>query len=117
MEPDHDPTPEYIESLKKVISKEITWEEHHHGARKQMLLALCRELKVDTDTITKIQDLEAQACMTNSVRQCSCCNESLALLCSNHCGKYICYDCAKNSKDDKPICPDCKEKENYESME
>ena len=53
---------EYMSSLKKVITKEIPWGEHHHGARKQMLLALCRGLVVNPDTITKIKKLEAQAC-------------------------------------------------------
>ena len=62
MEQDYDPTQKYIESLKKVIAKEITWGEHHHGMREQMLLALCRGLVVDPDTITEIKKLEAQAC-------------------------------------------------------
>ena len=62
MDQEYDPTQKYIESLKKVTAKEITWGEHHHGMREQMLLALCRGLEVNPNTIVKIRKLEARAC-------------------------------------------------------
>lgn len=57
----------YITSLKKVITKEISWGEHHHNAREQMLLGLCRGVKINPDTATKIKKLETQACATAGI--------------------------------------------------
>lgn len=42
---------------------------------------------------------------------CIYCEEKDGLECSNDCGTIVCYDCAKNSKLDKPICRECKIKE------
>ena len=58
---------EYMASLKKVIAKEITWNEHHHNAREQMLLALCRGAVINPDIITEIKELESQACAVAGV--------------------------------------------------
>lgn len=41
---------------------------------------------------------------------CECGETPLVMACHN-CGKPLCYDCAKNSRNNKPICKDCKEKE------
>lgn len=42
--------------------------------------------------------------------KCSNCEEDTAISCAN-CEKPICYDCAKNSRDNEPICLECKRKE------
>lgn len=44
--------------------------------------------------------------------ECDFCDTAiLASMCSNNCGRNVCYDCARNSIDNEPICPACKEKE------
>lgn len=46
--------------------------------------------------------------------KCIHCGEDTAITC-DICEKPVCYDCAKNSMDDEPICKECKRKETIES--
>lgn len=41
---------------------------------------------------------------------CECGEKTMGMRCTN-CNKPLCYDCAKNSRDNEPICKDCKAKE------
>lgn len=41
---------------------------------------------------------------------CECGETPLAMTCAD-CGKPLCFDCARNNRDNEPVCKDCKAKE------
>lgn len=43
------------------------------------------------------------------VKECKYCDKKTYMICSKCKETVVCYDCARNSKENEPICKECKE--------
>jgi hypothetical protein len=82
----------------------------------QTAATMAKALRSIERNLNLIEEAKSEVIITthqgeSTIGNCVHCGENYVVMHCDKCWAPICYDCAKNSSDNKPICRECKTKE------